>query len=318
MYLSIYLPIHPSIHWPNYPSTHLSIHIWIHSPMYQLIKLTILYLAYFSVHLSTCTNAFSYPSIGSSFIYLSTKSISTQLRIRDSSCFSWLYPKLPTCWFIWTVYVCPERHPKLINYMDHCEWSYARFGMRASSWLSTVDYWDSWLKRCSELGNKAPRFQEILVVWVLKLLYNNKLPPPLLRLYVHKTMCTCRCLLLNNIDMFRRDLLKLWRLKKKSAASSSARHMGQVVEKTSMDDWTYSKNTSFGVLHSLSGAGSYGRWLAETYAEGCFCGGSWCLQGQGWHQAFTTYPSPTEVYQKGGKGLGVRVCPQSSWYPNGP
>ena len=109
MHLSIYLPIHPSIHWPNYPSTHLSIHIWIHPPMYPLIKLTILYLAYLSAHLSICTMFFSNPSIGSSFIYLSIKSISTQIRIRDASCFLWLYPKLPTCWFIATVYVCPVK-----------------------------------------------------------------------------------------------------------------------------------------------------------------------------------------------------------------
>ncbi|CAK9100829.1 Uncharacterized protein SCF082_LOCUS47170, partial [Durusdinium trenchii] len=43
----------------------------------------------------------------------------------------------------------------LVPYLDHCEWSFARFGVRASSWLSTREYWDSWLARYEELGNKV-------------------------------------------------------------------------------------------------------------------------------------------------------------------
>ncbi|CAK9035349.1 30S ribosomal protein S6, partial [Durusdinium trenchii] len=48
----------------------------------------------------------------------------------------------------------------LVNYMDHCEWAFARFGLRASSWLATPDYFDSWLNRFKELGNKVLSPQE--------------------------------------------------------------------------------------------------------------------------------------------------------------
>ena len=47
------------------------------------------------------------------------------------------------------------RNYHLVNYMDHCEWAFARFGLRASSWLATPDYFDSWLNRFKELGNKV-------------------------------------------------------------------------------------------------------------------------------------------------------------------
>ena len=43
----------------------------------------------------------------------------------------------------------------LPNYMDHCEWAYARFGIRASSWLSTRQHFDNWLTRYMQAGQKA-------------------------------------------------------------------------------------------------------------------------------------------------------------------
>ena len=45
--------------------------------------------------------------------------------------------------------------------MDHCEWAFARFGVRASTWLSTPDYFQQWEERYKELGNK------VLEIWVL-------------------------------------------------------------------------------------------------------------------------------------------------------
>ncbi len=39
--------------------------------------------------------------------------------------------------------------------MDHCEWSFSRHGVRAANWLSTRDYWEQWLGRYQELGNKV-------------------------------------------------------------------------------------------------------------------------------------------------------------------
>ena len=54
-----------------------------------------------------------------------------------------------------------SRHPRLVDYMDHCEWAFARFGVRASTWLSTPDYFQQWEERYKELGNK------VLEIWVL-------------------------------------------------------------------------------------------------------------------------------------------------------
>ena len=138
--LSTYLSIHPSLHWPTYPISLNSLCIFLSAQMC-------------SIH----------PLIHSISIFLPIH-MATQIRIRDTISSEWLYPKFPTCWFISSV-LCLQlflRHPKFRDYMDHCEWSFSRFGLRASSWLSTVDYWDSWLERCSELGNKAPLFSRHL------------------------------------------------------------------------------------------------------------------------------------------------------------
>ena len=51
--------------------------------------------------------------------------------------------------------VCHQRHYNLVPYMDHCEWSFSRHGVRAANWLSTRDYWEQWLERYQELGNKV-------------------------------------------------------------------------------------------------------------------------------------------------------------------
>eukprot|EP00435_Cladocopium_sp_Y103_P048623 s2953_g14.t1 len=47
------------------------------------------------------------------------------------------------------------RSPFLVDYMNHCEWAYARFGVRATNWLSTRDYWVAWLCRYQARGNKV-------------------------------------------------------------------------------------------------------------------------------------------------------------------
>ena len=33
------------------------------------------------------------------------------------------------------------------NYLDHCEWSFSRYGVRASSWLSTEEHFKKWEER---------------------------------------------------------------------------------------------------------------------------------------------------------------------------
>ena len=50
----------------------------------------------------------------------------------------------------------PVRSDILIPYMEHCEWAYARFGIKASNWLSTMDYFEAWEARFKKLGNKVP------------------------------------------------------------------------------------------------------------------------------------------------------------------
>lgn len=47
------------------------------------------------------------------------------------------------------------RHPHLVAYLDHCEWAFSRFGVEAAGWLSTHEFWQSWLARYKKLGNKA-------------------------------------------------------------------------------------------------------------------------------------------------------------------
>lgn len=47
------------------------------------------------------------------------------------------------------------RHDLVCEYMQHCEWSYARFGMRATNWLSTPNYFNGWLDRLKHFPNKA-------------------------------------------------------------------------------------------------------------------------------------------------------------------
>ena len=32
-------------------------------------------------------------------------------------------------------------------YMDHCEWAFAHFGLKASEWLSTKQHFLQWMKR---------------------------------------------------------------------------------------------------------------------------------------------------------------------------
>ena len=39
--------------------------------------------------------------------------------------------------------------------MDHCEWACARFGVKATNWLSTRDYWEAWSCRYRARGNKV-------------------------------------------------------------------------------------------------------------------------------------------------------------------
>ena len=43
----------------------------------------------------------------------------------------------------------------MIPFMDHCEWAFARFGVKASHWLSTLEYFEAWETRFHQLGNKA-------------------------------------------------------------------------------------------------------------------------------------------------------------------
>ncbi|CAL1162615.1 unnamed protein product [Cladocopium goreaui] len=47
------------------------------------------------------------------------------------------------------------KSPNVVDYMDHCEWAYARFGVRATNWLSTRDHWEAWLARYEARGNKV-------------------------------------------------------------------------------------------------------------------------------------------------------------------
>ena len=50
------------------------------------------------------------------------------------------------------------RHNHLPNYLDHCEWSFARYGVRASGWLSTPEHFRKWEERYFKDGprtNKA-------------------------------------------------------------------------------------------------------------------------------------------------------------------
>lgn len=49
----------------------------------------------------------------------------------------------------------PSRHFHMVNYMDHCEWSFSRFGIRATSWLSTKEHFARWLKRFNELNRTS-------------------------------------------------------------------------------------------------------------------------------------------------------------------
>ena len=39
------------------------------------------------------------------------------------------------------------RNYHLPNCLSHCEWAFSRFGIVASSWLSTKEHWDEWFKR---------------------------------------------------------------------------------------------------------------------------------------------------------------------------
>ena len=56
----------------------------------------------------------------------------------------------------WNMALCLfHRHDQLVNYMEHCEWSLSRFHMRALEWLSTPLYFNQWLKRFGQLGNKV-------------------------------------------------------------------------------------------------------------------------------------------------------------------
>lgn len=48
----------------------------------------------------------------------------------------------------------------LVHYMEHCEWSFTRFGIGASAWLSRHEYFNFWLDRTNKLGNKAPWFNK--------------------------------------------------------------------------------------------------------------------------------------------------------------
>lgn len=49
------------------------------------------------------------------------------------------------------------RKDHLVNYMDHCEWAFQRWGIKASSWLSTRDHWNAWEYRYfKDGGRKAP------------------------------------------------------------------------------------------------------------------------------------------------------------------
>ena len=34
-----------------------------------------------------------------------------------------------------------------MNYMDHCEWAFSKFGIRATSWLSTKEHFGRWMRR---------------------------------------------------------------------------------------------------------------------------------------------------------------------------
>ncbi|CAK8985427.1 30S ribosomal protein S6 [Durusdinium trenchii] len=47
------------------------------------------------------------------------------------------------------------RHFHMVNYMDHCEWSFSRFSIRATSWLSTKEHFARWLKRFNELNRTS-------------------------------------------------------------------------------------------------------------------------------------------------------------------
>ena len=47
------------------------------------------------------------------------------------------------------------RSPCLVDYMDHSEWAYVRFGVRATNWLATKDYWEAWSCRYRARGNKV-------------------------------------------------------------------------------------------------------------------------------------------------------------------
>ena len=49
----------------------------------------------------------------------------------------------------------------MVPYLDHCEWSFSAFGVDATKWLSTREYWEGWLARYMEKGNKVWRVKII-------------------------------------------------------------------------------------------------------------------------------------------------------------